>query len=218
MSLTKSKSLSRIEAKLEGLDAASLRYQVLDTCRRFKTTWIELGQLLFTVHQDKGYKDWGYLTFETYCNGELGIKRPTAQKLLRSYSFLEREEPAYLKKAKINEGPGQKIADLDAIDLLRKAKESKKIDDQGYGRIRKEVLDDGKDAGDVRQSVRMLSGTINTASPQEARSERRFRFLKSLFRTLENAKMEAMASKFLPPKMIETLDELSQSVEKELER
>ena len=91
--VVKSKSLSKIEDRMKTIDEGSYRYQVLNVCRRFKTCWIELGQSLYAVHRDKQYQDWGYLTFEGYCGTELGVLNQTAMKLLKSYQFLETEEP-----------------------------------------------------------------------------------------------------------------------------
>src|SRR3989338_8674077 len=71
----------------------SLRQKTQEAAKRHKASWIELGQFLLTIHKDKLYKEWGYLVFETYCKKELGIKETTAAKLLKSYSFLEKEEP-----------------------------------------------------------------------------------------------------------------------------
>ena len=81
------------------LEPGSFRYKVLDAARGFKSSWMELGQYLFTVYRDKLFKEWWYLTFEAYTAKEIGIKQPTAMKLLRSYSFLEKEEPVFLKKS-----------------------------------------------------------------------------------------------------------------------
>ena len=73
------------------LDPQSFRYSVLEAARGFKSSWIDLGQLLYSVSKDKKYKDWGFLTFEAYCEKEVGIKQATAMKMLKSYYFLEKE-------------------------------------------------------------------------------------------------------------------------------
>ena len=80
---------------MEDMDKNSLRYQTLQSARRFKSSWIELGQYLQTVWREKHYKNWGYMSFESYCAKEIAIKNSTALKLLRSYYFLEREEPVF---------------------------------------------------------------------------------------------------------------------------
>ena len=55
----------------------ALRKKTLETAQRHKASWIELGQYLFSIQKDKLYKNWNYLSFETYCRKELGIKETT---------------------------------------------------------------------------------------------------------------------------------------------
>ncbi|MDD5595453.1 MAG: hypothetical protein PHY94_04300, partial [Candidatus Omnitrophica bacterium] len=97
MNVAKSKSLENIEEKMGQLDENSFRYHVLENAKGFKSSWIELGRSLYTVLKDKLYKEWGYGSFDIYTVKEIGIRKQTAMKLLRSYYFLEKEEPAYLK-------------------------------------------------------------------------------------------------------------------------
>lgn len=214
----KSKSLERIEEKLQTLDETSYRYRVLETCRRFKTSWIELGESLFACHRDKMYLEWGYITFEGYCAKELGIKQPTAAKLLKSYHFLETEEPTYIEKVRGEVVPEEKHPDLDSVNLLRLARNNKKFDEAQYRKIRKQVLDDAKEPQDVRKELRMMSDMGPQKKPDEVRAERRVKFLKSFIRQMENFKLEAMANKFLPPRLIDDLDGLVQAAEKDAGR
>ena len=58
----------------------TLRQKTLETARRHKASWIELGQYLFSIQKDKLFKQWGFLSFETYCKKELDIKETTAAK------------------------------------------------------------------------------------------------------------------------------------------
>ena len=44
--MIKSKSLEKIEQKMQDMDENSLRYQVLQKVKNFKTSWILLGQAL----------------------------------------------------------------------------------------------------------------------------------------------------------------------------
>ena len=45
------------------------------------------------------YEEWGYPTFESYCLAELRIKKQTADKLVRNFSFLDKHEPERVKAA-----------------------------------------------------------------------------------------------------------------------
>ena len=87
MSEKKTKSIEKIERKMEEVSRDSLRYQVLKSAKAFKTSWIELGQMLYTVWKDKSYKEWGYSGFDAYTSKEIGIRGQTSFKLLKSYSF-----------------------------------------------------------------------------------------------------------------------------------
>ena len=46
-----SKSIDRIAERMDGLEPDTLRYNCLDAARRFKSSWIELGQYLFAVYK-----------------------------------------------------------------------------------------------------------------------------------------------------------------------
>ncbi|MBF0253798.1 MAG: hypothetical protein HQL11_01560 [Candidatus Omnitrophica bacterium] len=216
----KTKALERIEAKLEGMEAGTIRYEVLDACRKFKVTWIEFGQALASVYRDKYWRDWGFSTFENYCASELGLKQTTALKLVRSYSFLETDEPEALKRVIAPEGDqkGLKVPELESVNLLRLLKKKKDVDEEGYRGIRREVLEEAKEPQEVRREIRLLSDGGPPKDPAVERAGRRLHFLKGLAKALENAKLEAMAARFLPPKLIDELDTLGQAVEKELER
>ena len=63
-----------------------------------------------------------------------------------------------------------------------------------------------------------MSDPRSAKDPADIRAERRGQFLKRLSRQLEQAKMEAMANRFLPGKVIDQLDEVAQWIEKEMER
>jgi hypothetical protein len=58
--MLKTKSLERIEEKMRDMDEHSLRYQILQHVKSFKTSWISLGQALYSAWKDKMYKEEGY--------------------------------------------------------------------------------------------------------------------------------------------------------------
>ena len=118
----KTRSLERIEQKMEGVEKDSIRYRILESTKNFKTSWIELAQALYSTWKDKLYKEWGYLTFEAYTSKEIGIKKQTAMKLLKSYYFLEKEEPSYLKENYEGSKDAASVPTYDAVNVLRLAK------------------------------------------------------------------------------------------------
>ena len=196
MDRVKTKSLSNIEERMQGLDENSLRYSVLGSVKSFKTSWIELGQTLYSVWKDKLYKGWGYQNFDTYTAKELGIRKQTAMKLLRSYYFLEKEEPAYLSSGYLDSADAKTVPTYESIDVLRLAKAKKVLDSDDYTDIKKKIFEKGKDAREIKKELTALIRQRQELSPDEARQNRKLAsvkrcisVLKSLKRDLEEAKL-----------------------------
>jgi hypothetical protein len=203
----KSKGLKTIEERMGTLDPDSMRYRVLDKARDFKSSWIELGQALYAVHQDKLFKGWGYLTFDAYCAKELGLRQPTAVKLLKSYYFLEQKEPAFLKRARTSEQKPSEIPSMDSVNVLRLASQNEKIPGGDYEKLREDVLDNGKEEKEVKQKVRyLLKSHAKPLSPEE-KEERRGAVLGRLLLAFRNAKSQLQEFSF-PDKVTKKLDEV----------
>ncbi|MCX5700433.1 MAG: hypothetical protein NTZ63_02680 [Candidatus Omnitrophica bacterium] len=215
--MAKSKSLQNIEDKMSGLDMGSLRYHVLESAKNFKTSWVELGRSLYSVWKDKLYKDWGFGTFDAYTLKEIGIKKPTAMKLLRSYYFLEKEEPAYLKSEYVESADAAKVPSYEAVDLLRKAKDKKTLDAQDYSKLKKDILEDGKDAQQLRRDLTSLVRQREELEPEEAYKKKRTATLRRFLGSLKALKQEAEISKLLPAAIIKEAQELIRKIEGELE-
>ena len=64
-----------IEKIMQELEPESERYQVLDTAKRFKSSWVELGEKLLKVSSTARFSEWGYGSFEEYCVQEIRIKK-----------------------------------------------------------------------------------------------------------------------------------------------
>ena len=127
-----------IDKIMEELDPASERYQVLDTAKRFKSSWVELGDKLLRVSSNTMYREWGYQSFEDYCVQEIRIRKQTAEKLTLAYRFMERHEPALLAS---REEP-RPLPDFRTVDLLRQAKEEKGFSDEEYATLRKSAVEE----------------------------------------------------------------------------
>lgn len=204
MSTPHSKSLDSIQSRMEGLNPSSYRYRALDAARHFKSSWIELGQLLYSIHRDKLFRDWGYLTFDAYCAKEVGIRRATAVKLLKSYGFLEREEPAFLKPDALQERKPDKIPSLDAVNMLRLASENEDYPEDDYDELREAVLDRAVPEEDLKKKVRYVLKTgEKKVSPDEARRAS----LQKLRAYLDTARRDAPNFDW-PPKILKKVDEL----------
>jgi len=215
--LRKSKSMQNIEDKMHSLDADSMRYHVLESAKNFKTSWVELGRSLYSVWKDKLYKEWGFGTFDIYTVKEIGIKKPTAMKLLRSYYFLEKEEPAYLKNSLDESTDTAKVASYEAVDLLRKAKDKKTLDAQDYSKLKKDILEDGLDVAQVKRDLTSLIRSREELEPEDAYQRKRSATLKRFLGNLKALKQEAEISKLLPAVLIKEAQELIKKIEEQLE-
>lgn len=212
----KTKAIQKIERKMEGLDESSIRYRVLQSVVNFKTSWIDLGQALYSVWKDKLYRDWGYLTFEAYSAKEIGIRKDTAMKLLRSYYFLEKEEPAYLKREAGAPSDAASLPSYEAVNLLRLAKDKKEIGDSDYESLRKNVFEKGKDARDVRKDLTTLIRQREELDPREARNRRKSSAVKRVVATLKALKNDIEIAKLLPSSTIKDIKDLIAKLEEEI--
>ena len=216
MDTIKTKAIRNIEEKLENMDRDSLRYHILESARNFKSSWIALGQALYTVWKDKLYKDWGYGDFDIYTVREIGIRKQTAMKLLRSYYFLEKEEPQYLKT---EESPAEGVAALpsfEAVDVLRQAKNKKEIDPRDYNNLKKDIFERGKDFREARKDLTSLIRQRQELEPEEAWEKKKTAVVRRLLGVLKSLKQEAEISKLLPAPILKEAAALISKLEAEI--
>lgn len=162
-----SSSERHIQTIMERLEPGSDRYEVLDKAKRFKSSWVELGEKLLQVSSKGRFREWGYQTFEEYCVQEIRIKRGTAEKLTMAYRFMEKEEPQLLS-AREELKP---LPDYRSIDLLRKAKEEKGFSEEEYGDLRKSVVEEERSHPTVLKKfkeVAALREEVNPLAPLKA--------------------------------------------------
>jgi hypothetical protein len=211
-----SKSLDSIEKKMQDVEPGSLRYQILQNAKDFKTSWVGLGQTLYTAYKDKLYKSWGYSTFDIYTAKEIGIKKQTALKLLRSYYFLEKEEPGYLNKGYKEQAEAATVPSYESIDALRAAKDKKMLDENDYEEFKRKVFEKGKEASEIKKDLTAMIRQRKELDPQEAREQRRTAVLKRFLSTLKSLKAEIETSKLLPANIIKEANELIREIESQL--
>ena len=104
--------------QIDGLHVG-VRERALELSKHFKTSWVALGQTLYAVYEDQLYHEWGYEKFEHYTEKELGFKKQVAMKMLRSYLFLEEDEPAYLREGYAGPRKAPYVPSLDTVNVLR---------------------------------------------------------------------------------------------------
>ena len=212
----KTKSLERLEERMGGIDEDSLRYKVLQSAKNFKTSWIELGQALYSVWKDKAYREWGYLTFDAYTQKEVGIKKPTAMKLLKSYYFLEKEEPVYLQKEHSESQAPAAVPSFESVNLLRLAKDKNTLDKDDYQRFKKDVLEAGKDPVQFRKDLTNLMRQREELTPDEARQRRKFAVVKRVVSSLKTLKADIESQKLLPVNLVKEISLLINKLEAEI--
>ncbi len=216
MDTLKTKTLRNIEGKMENLDETSLRYHILQSAKDFKTSWIELGRSLYSVWRDKLYKEWGYTTMDAYTTREIGIRKPTAMKLLRSYYFLEKEEPLYLQENYAASAKAALVPSYESIDVLRLAKNKKALDSHEYAGLKKEIFEQGRDAREVKKELTNLIKQKEELDPEEARKKRKVAVVKRFLTTLKALKAELEMSKLVSSSVIKETASLINKLEAEI--
>lgn len=149
-----SKTEEAMASRLATLEPGSKRYLVLDSAIRFKRSWIELAQHLTRVREQGWYKEWKYRSFEAYAQQELHLRRETAQKLVRSYDFLNTNERSHLEAVVRGEPDAEPLPSYQALDILAEAKQNPNLQPQDYDDIRDQVFRDDPPASQVRKLVK----------------------------------------------------------------
>lgn len=216
MSTYKTKSIEQLEQKMEDMDEGSLRQHILQNAKNFKTSWVELGRALYTVSKDKLYKEWGYSTFDAYTSKEIGIRKQTALKLLRSYYFLEKEEPDYLKSGYVESTDTALVPSYESIDVLRQAKNKKDLDKNDYQQIKNEIFEKGKDAREIKKDLTALIRQRKELEPEEAHQEKRLSVLKRFLGSLKAVTRELETAKLGSSALIKEADNLIKKIEAEI--
>jgi len=216
MASIKTKSIRDIEEKLENAEADPARRRVLESAKNFKTSWIELGQALYAVWKDKLYRNWGYYQFDAYTSKEIGIRKDTALKLLRSYYFLEKEEPQYVDRETINKADTAAVPTYESIDVLRRAKGKKDLDEADYASLRKNVLERGEDVRVIKKDLTSLMRQREEIEPEEARKKRKAALVRRFVGILKAIRNEIKASKILSAQVAKDADRLIEKIEGEI--
>jgi hypothetical protein len=216
MDKLKTRSLEAIEEKMSGMDTESLRFQILNSAKNFKTSWIDLGQALYSVWKDKLFKDWGFLTFDAYTSKEIGIRKNTALKLLKTYYFLEKEEPHMVNRAYLKTKDASMVPNYESVEVLRLAKKKQLLDESDYRRFRKDILEKGRDGREVKKDLTTLIRQREELVPEDARRKKREATIKRLLASLRALKTEIEVTKVLPSDVLKQTKLLIDRIEAEM--
>jgi len=137
-------------------------------------------------------------------------------KLLKSYYFLEKEEPAYLKQDLSDDMSAAKVPSYETVDALRLASRRKDIGRMDYEQIKKKVLETGKDAHDVRATLTQLIRERDELEPEEARAKKRIAVIKRMISLLKSLRQEISLKELLPAELVKDADRLIKKLESEI--
>lgn len=211
----RTRTLDRIESRMQDAEIGSLRHAALQAAKNFKSSWVELGQALYAVWKDKGYKAWGYLTFDAYTAKEIGIKKQTAMKLLKSYYFLEKEEPAMLTPEHAESAPAATIPNYETVNILRLAKENEAVDRVDYNRLKKDAFESGKEPREIKKDLTAIIRQREELDPDEARDKRRTTTVRRFLGTLKALGTELETGKFVSSTVLKDMKALIRRIEAE---
>lgn len=173
-----SAGLDKIDAKLDALTPGTVRWKVMKALRQFRASWIELGGLLNDVILGGDYKEWGYDNFEVYCARELGLKTPTAKKLIASYNYMRKFANDRLDELETHPDSVNPAAvpDYQTVDLLNKVRQRDDMDEQTVQDFHRRAFEgDDVDEKELRKDIRrVLSPRIvqDTDAMQEGAGRR----------------------------------------------
>ena len=153
------RSDSKLDALAEKLERSGddpRRLELVQRARRFKRSWVELAEALIALRKSQDYQQWGYGDLHEYCNKELSIRSATVDKLLVSFSTIQRHAPEVLER----DGVAREIPSLDAIDYFNRAlgTETKpgpfrRLDapDHVLDQLRTAVFEEGQNVRELRE-------------------------------------------------------------------
>jgi hypothetical protein len=172
---------------------------MLRLSRRFKTTWIELGEALTRVKKAEAWKRWGYESFEVYAKNELKLRGDTVEKLTGSFMFLHKRAPEVLTRDPIE----TTLPSYMAIDYLRRIEEKAEADDsipkQAVEEVRHKILEEGQPMAKV---ARLYKDTLFPTTEHQKKEAAR-KDIKKVATKLRDLLAETDA---LPKKVVSSVD------------
>lgn len=190
-----------------------LRGNLLGNAKTFKTSWIFLGQALYTVWRDKTFHEWGHEKFEDYVVNELGMEKRLAMKLVKTYFFVEQEEPGYLKEEFKEGREAAVIPSYEPLDALRMAKRTKEITQEDYQKLREAVFVKGKDAAEVRKELTAMIKERKQIDPDTERENRNQASIKKIMGALKSFIAEGDILELIEYQILEDAKDLFDKLE-----
>ena len=202
-----------IEKKKDNLSAEALRLELTEYAKDFKVSWVHLGQGLYSVWRDKLYYAWGFEKFEDYVIRELGLKKPLALKLVKTYFFVEQQEPAYLKKEFSEAREASVVPGYEGLDVLRLARRRNELNKEDYAKLRKDIFEKGKDAALVKKDLTAMIKERKQVDPDEERENRHQASVKRFLNALKSFKKDMDTLKLIEADIVDEAEELLKKLE-----
>ncbi|HZW90990.1 MAG TPA: hypothetical protein VFF12_18065 [Myxococcaceae bacterium] len=181
----------------------AFREEVLRAARTFKASWTGLARVLTRVRDEGLWESWGFPTFDAYSTRELHIRKATALKLTRSWSFLDRHERSWKPEA-----PDARPAPaFEVVEVLAEAEERGALDADEYRSIRDSIWDPDRPVAAVR---RELTERFPRPAAEPAPAEVR---LGQLARTARRLAEELRVCRGVPASVRTQADDLAAAVE-----
>jgi hypothetical protein len=193
----------------------NLRVHIAQHAKDFKLSWVQLGQGLYSVWRDKLYQAWEFEKFEDYVVRELGLKKPLALKLVKTYFFVEQDEPVYLKKEFSESRETAVIPGYESLDVLRQARAHKELTREDYTKLRKDIFEKGKEASLVRKDLTAIIKERKKIDPNQAREDRHEQSVRRLVAALRSFKKDMETLKLADPDIMEEAEELLKRLEEQ---
>src|SRR5277367_349361 len=191
----------------------NLRAHIAQHAKDFKLSWVQLGQGLYSVWRDKLYHAWDFEKFEDYVIRELGLKKPLALKLVKTYFFVEQDEPVYLKKEFAEARDTAVIPGYESLDVLRLARAHKELTREDYTKLRKDIFEKGKEASIVRKDLTAIIKERKKVDPEQAREARQNTSVRRLVTALRSFKKDMETLQLVDPDIMEEAEELLKRLE-----
>lgn len=203
--------------KLDNVTSKELREIAHQSSKDFKTVWVTFAQTLYSIHRDKLYEYWGYEKFDHYVERELGMKKSMALKLVKTYAFVEQQEPTFLKEEFQEAREANAIPELDAINVLRLARNRKELTKEDYQDLRKQVFDKGRGAAQVRKDLTAIMKERKQLDPEEEREQRNAAAVRRLLNAIRSFKKDAETLKLVKVDIVKKAEELLTELQAEID-
>ncbi len=197
--------IARIDQQMEGLNPESVRYQVLVSLRKFRSSWVELGRLLTDIAYGGDYKEWGYEDFEIYCARELGLKKPTVKKLMVSFNYMKSYAPERLEKQD-DADTGYDVPDYQTVELLKKTRERDDIDEGEKEELHRLAFEGANDEGVLRKEIRQRLQPASREEIEDANVNRR-REVDGILRLARTLRQKLAAAHGIPEGIKDRIDQ-----------